>query len=140
MKTFITNNLLKFSGATILLTLLFRAGLSHAISNKLSLIIALVAIMYAVFMYVNGRYFGVKEYENLPIYDIGFRFHLATYIGHTFVSILWFVANLQSKYENSTTIYYTALIWGVFLVIHFLYYIAASKKSIKNLDRESLFE
>jgi PadR family transcriptional regulator PadR len=85
-------------------------------------------------------YFGRKEYEYLPIYDIGFRFHLSTFIAHNVISLLWFVFGFESKYENINVIYITALIWTVFLIIHFVYYLSVRKSSIKNLDKEDLFE
>jgi hypothetical protein len=76
----------------------------------------------------------------LPIYDIGFRFHLVTYLTHNIVSVVWFKIGFESRYENMSIIYTTALIWSVFLIMHFLYYLSARKSSIKNLKKNELFE
>ncbi|MGB0932991.1 MAG: hypothetical protein ACPGU5_01840 [Lishizhenia sp.] len=140
MKTLITNNLLKFTLGTVVLTVLFRIILSTSITNQISLGIIFCSVSYGLLMWFNGRYFGRKEYENLPIYDIGFRFHLFTFLGHNLVSILWFAFSFESKYENINVIYTTALIWLVILVIHFVYYLSIRKSTIKNLDKENLFE
>jgi hypothetical protein len=140
MKTFITNNLLKFTFVTIILTILFRIVLSTSIANKMTLAVILCSIAYGILMWSNGKYFGRKEYEYLPIYDIGFRFHLFTFLAHNLVSVLWFVFAFESKYENIKVIYITALIWSVFLIIHLIYYLSVRKSSIKNLDKENLFE
>jgi len=140
MKTLITTNLLKFTLVTIILTIIFRMGLSTSITNKMTIAVIICAIVYAVLMWINGNYFGRKEYEYLPIYDIGFRFHLSTFLAHNTVSILWFVFAFESKYENIKVIYVTALIWSVFLIIHFIYYLSVRKTTIKNLDKEDLFE
>lgn len=140
MKTLITPNLLKFTLATALLTVIFRIGLSTSITNKMKLAVILCAIVYGFLIWFNGTYFGRKEYEYLPIYDIGFRFHLATFLAHNVVSLLWFVFTFESKYENIKVIYLTALIWSVFLIIHLVYYLSVKKSSIKNLDKEDLFE
>lgn len=140
MKTFITNNLLKFTFVTIILTILFRIVLSTSITNKMTLAVILCSIVYGILMWSNGKYFGRKEYEYLPIYDIGFRFHLFTFLAHNLVSVLWFVFAFESKYENIKVIYITALIWSVFLIIHLIYYLSVRKSSIKNLDKENLFE
>ena len=110
MKTLITKNLLKFTLVTILLTILFRLGLSTSISNKMTLAVIICSIVYGILMWFNGNYFGRKEYEYLPIYDIGFRFHLSTFLAHNIVSVLWFVFAFESKYENIKVIYMTALI------------------------------
>lgn len=140
MKTFITNNLLKFTLVTTILTILFRITLSTSITNKMTLGVIICSILYGILMWFNGRYFGRKEYEYLPIYDIGFRFHLFTFLAHNLVSILWFVFAFESKYENIKVIYITALIWSVILIIHLIYYLSVRKETIKDLDKENLFE
>lgn len=140
MKTLITNNLLKFTLVTIILTILFRIALSTSITNKMTLGVIICSILYGILMWFNGRYFGRKEYEYLPIYDIGFRFHLFTFLAHNLVSVLWFVFAFESKYENIKVIYITALIWSVILIIHLIYYLSVRKETIKNLDKGNLFE
>ncbi len=140
MKTFITPNLLKFTGISILLTLLFRFGLSFSIESKIILSIIVCALVYGVSMWFNGRFFGTKEEEYLPIYDIGFRFHLFTFLVHNTISIIWFLFGFESKYENIAVIYRTAIIWSFFLIVHFGYYLFARKSSIKGLNKEDLFE
>ncbi len=140
MKSLITPNLIKFTLATVILTVIFRIGLSTSITNKMTIAVIVCSIVYGILMWFNGSYFGRKEYEYLPIYDIGFRFHLSTFLTHNVVSILWFVFSFESKYENIKVIYITALIWSVFLIIHLIYYLSVRKSSIKNLDKEDLFE
>ena len=140
MKTLITSSLLKFNLVAIILTLIFRISLSTSITYKMSTAVAVTAILYSIFMWFNGSYFGRKEYEYLPIHDVGFRFHLSSFLVHNLVSILWFVFHFNSKYEKINVIYATALIWFVFLIIHFIYYLSCRKSSIKNLDKEDLFE
>lgn len=140
MRTSITPNLLKFTLATIILTILFRIGLSASIANKITLSVFICSIVYGILMWFNGSYFGKKEYEYLPIYDIGFRFHLSAFLAHNLISIVWFLSAFESKYENIKIIYSTALIWSVFLIAHLIYYLSKRKSSIKNLDKENLFE
>ena len=140
MKTFITSNLLKFTLAAVALTIIFRFGLSIAVTNKMIVVAIICSIVYGILMWYSGSYFGRKEYEYLPIYDIGFRFHLSTFLAHNIISVLWFVFSFESKYENIKVIYITALIWSVFLIIHLIYYLSVRKSSIKDLDKENLFE
>ena len=140
MKALLTPNLLKFTLAAIVLTIIFRIGLSTAITNKTTVAVIICSIVYGILMWFNGSYFGRKEYEYLPIYDIGFRFHFSTFLAHNVVSLLWFVFAFESKYENIKVIYITALIWSVFLIIHLIYYLSVRKLSIKNLNKENLFE
>ncbi|MDO5607294.1 MAG: hypothetical protein Q4G08_02450, partial [Capnocytophaga sp.] len=86
-----TKPLLKFAFTAVVLTLLFRYFLSYGIENKSFVITVLSSTLYAVAMFAAGFYFGKKDREFLPIYDIGFRFHLVTYLIHNSISELWFV-------------------------------------------------
>jgi hypothetical protein len=140
MKTLITPNLIRFALTAVILTVLFRLALSTSITNKMTIYVILSSLTYGVLMWFNGRYFGRKEYENIPIYDVGFRFHLSTFIAHNLVSILWFVFGFESHYENIKIVYLIAAIWSLFLIIHFFYFLSSRKESIKNLDKEDLFE
>ena len=124
MKSLITPNLIKFTVVTLILTILFRIGLSTSITNGMIIAIILSVVIYAISMWINGSYFGRKEYEYLPIYDIGFRFHLFTFLAHNLVTVSWFVFAFESKYENIKVIYITILIWSVFLIIHLIYYLS----------------
>jgi len=140
MKNLSNSNLLKFSLTTILLTILFRVGLSTSLTNKMKIAVLVCAIGYAILMWFNGYYFGKKEHEHLPIYNIGFRFHLSTFLAHNMVSIAWFLLAFESKYESIRIIYMTALIWSGFLLLHFSYFLTKRKSTIRNLDKEDLFE
>lgn len=139
MKT-ITQYLIKFAIIATLLTIVFRYALTFGIDNKSNLIVMLSAILYGIAMYLAGWVFGKKDREHLPIYDVGFRFHLTTYLIHNIISELWFVFGFNSKSENITVIHSTAIIWGLFLVGHFIFFLWTRKNAIHNLDKEDLFE
>lgn len=98
------------------------------------------AVAYGLSMWFSGVYFGKKDHEHLPIYDVGFRFHLATFLTHNTVSILWFTFNFQSANENSKTVYITMFIWSAFLLTHMIFFLSSRKSAIKNLDKSDLFE
>lgn len=140
MKTFLTPNLFRFTLVTLILAVVFRAALSTSITNKNEIAVAVAALVYAILMFISGSYFGRKDYEYLPVYDIGFRFHLVTFIIHNLISILWFVFAFQSRYESVNIIYITALGWFLFLVLHYVYYVKEKKYAVKNLHKEDLFE
>ncbi len=139
MKT-ITPFLLRFALTATVLTIIFRYSLSYGIENKSLIIITLSAILYGVAMFISGWYFGKKDSEYLPIYDVGFRFHFTTYLTHNLISLLWFVFGFNSQKEKIVTIYITAIIWGTLLLVHFIFFLWARKNSINNLNKEDLFE
>lgn len=139
MKT-ITPYLLIFALTTTLLTIVFRFFLSYGIENQSGIIITTSAVTYGLLMFATGWYFGRKDGEYLPIYDVGFRFHLTTYLIHNGISLLWLGLGFGSKYENLSVSIMVAIYWGIFLLLHFIFYIWARKNSIENLDKEDLFE
>ena len=137
MKKFITPSLLKFAVAATALTIIFRFFLSYGIDNQSKIIIVLSSVFYFTGMFVSGFYFGKKDGNFLPIYDVGFRFHFTTYLVFISISELWFFLKLG---EIEYTIHRTALIWGVFLLLHFFLFLIMRKKSFKGLDKAELFE
>lgn len=139
MKT-ITPYLLRFALTAAILTIVFRYFLSYGIENQSGIIITISATIYGLLMFSSGWYFGRKDGEYLPIYDVGFRFHLTTYLIHNGISLLWIGLGFGSKYENLNVSILVAIYWGIFLFIHFAFFLWARKNSINNLDKEDIFE
>ncbi len=139
MKT-ITPYLLRFALTATVLTIIFRYFLSYGIEKQFGIIIIISAAAYGLLMFAFGWYFGRKDGEYLPIYDVGFRFHLTTYLIHNGLSLLWIGLGFGSKYENLNVSIMVAIYWGVFLLIHFIFFLWARKNSINNLDKEDIFE
>ena len=140
MKTVITSNLLKFILTSIIVTILFRFGLSTSLTNEKKFLVITCAIIYGILMWLSGTYFGKKDHKYLPIYDVGFRFHFSTFLVHNTIAVLWFLFGFESKYENIAVVYRTVIIWSFFLTIHFIYYLYSRKSSIKGLNKKDLFE
>lgn len=137
---FSTPFLIKFAISSSILTVVFRGILSYGVSKHLNALIITSAILYGIAMFVIGKYFGKKDHTYLPILDIGFRSHLVTYIIYNFISIMWFLLGLNAAQESIVVVYNTALIWGIFLVIHFIFYIYKRKDSINSLNKKDIFE
>lgn len=140
MKNFITKNLIYFALSALVLGIFFRIGLSYSIENKLFAATVVLAILYFVAMFAAGWIFGKRDHSQLPIYDIGFRFHLTTYLIFFLIGYVWFLSGSNSSYENILVIHSTAIYWGIFLLIHFFFYLRSRKKTINGLDKENLFE
>ena len=139
MKT-VTKYLLRFALTITMLTIAFRYFLSYGIDHQSTITIVLSAILYGTSMLYFGWFFGKKDGEYLPIFDIGFRFHLTTYLIHNGTSLLWFFWGFGSKYEKLNSVIIVILYWGISVLLHFLYYLWTRKNSIENLDKEDLFE
>ncbi len=136
----ITPYLKRFAITAVLLTIIFRLVLSYGIENELFLVVALSSVSYGALMFVSGWVFGMKDGEYLPIFDIGFRFHLCTYIIHNSISLLWIALGFGSKAESISIPMMVSAYWGIFLLIHLIFYIIARKRSIDSLDKDDIFE
>lgn len=139
MKT-ITSYLLRFALVILILTFVFRYSLSYMIDQHSFSGIWFIAILYFFAMFSAGWYFGKKDGEYLPIYDVGFRFHFTTYLIHNGISELWFFLGFNSPNESIKIVHSTALIWAFFLLIHLFFYLQARKNSINDLNKTDLFE
>jgi hypothetical protein len=134
------NNRIQFAVTATILTIFFRYALSFGIDKKSNLIVIISALTYGIAMYFSGKFFGKREKVRLPFYDVGFWSHLTTYLIYVVISEFWFVLNCNSKFEKITVIHLTAIIWGFFIIVHFLYFLASRKNAIRNLNKKDLFE
>ena len=136
---FTTKNLAYFAVAATALTLVFRFFLSALLANE-SHFYFIPAVLYSLSMTVAGWSFGRKDGRDLPIYDVGFRFHLATYVQYFVVTGAWFLLGLNVKAEKWENKLITALVWGFFLAVHFIFYLISGRKAIDGLKKEDLFD
>ena len=136
----LTKNLMYFAVLFFMGAIVFRYSLSDFIENRLLNLIWIIAIIYFFFNFFIGWFFGKKDYESIPLNDIGFRFHFVTYFLFNMVSVLWFLFGFNSHFENIRIVYITALFWGIGLLIHFIFYLIERKNSINGLNKEEIFE
>lgn len=136
----ITPYLIVFSLTITLLTLVFRISLSYCIANELVSLTMLASFIYGALMFASGWFFGMKDREYLPIFDIGFRFHLAAYIIHNVISFLWLGLGFSSKEESFKVLYSIVGYWSVLIIIHFVFFYLARKRTIGSLNKDDIFE
>ena len=136
----ITSFLLRFAVSATLLTLIFRYFLSQSIELHSFLSAILTASLYAISMFLIGWYFGKRDREHMPIFDVGFRFHLTTYLIHNIISELWFVFGFNSANENITSIHFTALIWGCLLFVHYIFFLRTRNQTVNHIHKKDLFD
>jgi hypothetical protein len=139
MKT-LTNNLIKFALVATISAVIFRYAMTYGIEIESKSIILFFAFLYAVVLFISGWIFGKKDREYMPIYDVGFRFHLTTYLTYNIISELWFVLGFNSKTETASTVHTTAIIWGFYIIVHFIWFLWSRKNSINNLAKKDLFD
>lgn len=136
----ITPWLLAFAGTAVVLTIVFRYFLSMGIENRENNTIAIAAVTYGLAMFAAGWYFGRKDGSYLPILDIGFRFHVTTFLVHNIISEAWFLLDFNAAVEKVRVVHLTAAYWAIGLLVHFILYRIAKRKSIDGLDKSEIFE
>lgn len=137
----ISINLVKFAILLGISTILFRFVLSKMLEDEqFNNVVWLIAALYGVIILIIGWVFGKKDKESLPLYDIGFRFHLTTYLICNTIGELWYLFGFQSKHENVKTIHLTVLFWGLGVLLHYILYVFTRKNSIKGLKKSEIFD
>lgn len=136
----ITKDLLKFAAVASVLTLIFRYFLSLGIDVHSLGIILITCIFYSMGMFLAGMYWGKKDHQYLPIFDLGFRFHCCTFIIHQVISYAWLSLGFASAKENDTVFFSVLYIWGAVLLMHACIYFWTRQKAYKNLNKRDLFE
>jgi len=136
---FVTKNLTYFAVVSTALTLVFRFALSALLAKECSYYF-IPAILYSLSMTAAGWFFGRKDGRELPIYDVGFRFHLATYVQYFVATSVWFLLGFNAEVEKWESKLITALVWGFFLAVHFIFYLIFKKRAIDGLKKKDLFD
>lgn len=83
-------------------------------------------------------HFGKKDVIENEINDIGFRWHFTTYLLYNGVKIVSYYVGLLNT-GSLKAIGFTALFWGIGLLIHFVFFVIAQRNSIKGYDKDEIF-
>lgn len=133
-----TQRLGQFAVCALLSTIVFRYTLNLAVGMESLPATLVCSIVYFGLMYFAGRYFGSKDEQEHQIHDIGFRFHLVTYImciamGYAAYFIGWNTEPLKSMNIG-------AIAWGIGLAFHFVFFLFAQKNAIRGYAKEEIFQ
>jgi L-asparagine transporter-like permease len=137
---YITKNLLIHSVIFLLASFLFRYLMSWSLSKGYFNGVWIVSAVYFLTLTVMIWRFSILDKKHLPLYDLGFRFHVATFLVWLLVSLIWFEFGSISAHEHIIQVYIASIIWLVVLLIHFIVYRLTRKKSFKGLKKSDIFD
>lgn len=137
---YITKNLLIHSVIFLLASFLFRYLMSWSLSNGYFNGVWIVSAVYFLTLTVMIWRFSILDKKHLPLYDLGFRFHVATFIVWLLVSLIWFEFGSISAHEHIIQVYIASIIWLAVLLINFIVYRLTRKKSFKGLKKSDIFD
>ena len=128
----------QFAVCALLVTVLFRYALNLCIGEESSLASLLCSVVYFCLMYYVGSYFGGKDAVENEFHDIGFRFHLATYVVCMSVGLGAYYIGWHTEPLMAMGI--TAASWGIGLLVHFVFFLMERKNTIRGYAREEIFQ
>lgn len=134
----LTIRLGQFAICALVLTVLFRYTLNLCIEANNVIGTTTCSIVYGVLMFLVGWYFGTKDAKENEVHDIGFRYHLVTYI--LFIGIGYGVHYFGWNAESLRAMTITAISWGIGLLIHFIFYLIEQHKTIKGYAKDEIFQ
>jgi|AntAceMinimDraft_12_1070368.scaffolds.fasta_scaffold233873_1 hypothetical protein len=137
---YITKNLVIHAVIFLLASFLFRYLISLSLSNGYFSGVWIVAAVYFLSLTLMIWKFSILDKKHLPLYDLGFRFHVATYIVWVFASYTWFMFGNLSTHENMIQLHISSIIWFVILGVHFAIFRLTRKKSFKGLKKSEIFD
>lgn len=134
----LTIRLGQFAICALVLTVLFRYALNLCIEANSVIGTTTCSIVYGGLMFLVGRYFGTKDAKENEVHDIGFRYHLVTYV--LCIGIGYGVQYLGWNTESLRVMTITAISWGLGLLVHFIFYLIEQRKTIKGYARDEIFQ
>ena len=128
----------QFIVGALLLTVIFRYVLNLSIGEESLNIGILSSVIYFCLMFMCGWYFGKKDATENGFYDIGFRYHAATYVICVGISYVAYYVGLNTESLWSMTI--TALSWGIGLLVHLIVFLLGQRRTIKGYAKDEIFD
>ncbi|MBR2638038.1 MAG: hypothetical protein IKD40_04250 [Bacteroidaceae bacterium] len=134
----LTIRLGQFAICALVLTVLFRYALNLSIEANSVVGTTTCSIVYGCLIFLIGWNFGTKDAKENEVHDIGFRYHLVTYIFS--IGTGYGVHYLGWNAESLRAMTITAISWGIGLLIHFIFYLIEQRKTIKGYAKEEIFQ
>lgn len=130
---FFSKNLLIYTLTALLMTIVLRSILSHIFINRNFVVINLWAFVYFALLLVIGWNLGRQDDRETSYFNTFFRYHLATFFSWTLVSFLWFSLDYASEFEAFWHFTIFFVIWGGFMVLHFLYLLIFKRSAFRKI-------
>ena len=134
----LTFRLGQFAISALLLTVLFRYALNVCIGMGSWTGSVLCSVVYFCLMFFAGWHFGEKETEDNCIHDIGFRYHLVTFL--LCVDVGYRRIFIKRKTETLKSMTIGALCWGIGLFVHLAFFLLEYSKTIKGYVKSEIFD
>ena len=130
-----TKNLKYFSGLTLIFSAVFFYNLYSALQTQSYGNIWIFAVLYGVILFCTGLFLGYKDSVRKSRADLGFQYHLMTFIIVNGIGIPWMFISIGLKTETLLSATIQFISWGIGLFIHYYF----SSRSMKGMNKEEVF-
>jgi len=131
-----TINLKYFSGLAIFFSATFFHYLTTALKAHTFGNIWWFALLFGVLLFAAGFLLGRRDLVRMSRSDLGFQYHLMTFIIVNLIGITWFFVSMGINKATLLNALCQCVPWGIGLLIHYYY----SSKTIKGMNKEELFD
>ena len=135
MKT-MSQNLKYFSGLTLIFSVIFFYYLYSSLLIGSYGKIWIYAILFGTALFVSGLILGSKDSVRNSRQDLGFQYHLMTFVIVNSVGIISILITLGFSIQNFITGILSILFWALGLIVHYYF----SLKTIKGIDKREIFD
>jgi len=130
-----TKNLKYFSGLTLIFSAVFFYNLYSALQTQSYSNIWIFAILYGAILFCTGLFLGYKDSVRKSRADLGFQYHLMTFIIVNCIGIPWMFISIGLKTETLLSASIQFIPWGIGLFVHYYF----SSRSMKGMNKEEVF-
>ena len=131
-----SRNLKYFSALTLVFSMVFFYFLFSALESHSYENIWILPLTFGVLMFASGLILGGTDPVQSSRSDLGYQYHLMTFIIVNGVGIPWFLITMGIDNISMSIIALQCLPWGLGLAIH--YY--CSSKTIKGISKKEIFD
>ena len=131
----ITKNLWVFMLITTIVTLIFLNLLYKAISAEEYNLIFIYCPIYSILLFFSALLLGKNDSTRKQRNDLGFQYHLASYIIINLLNVLWVFTTIGFGNDEITMVLFQLLVWAIILLIHYYF----SRKTLKGYSKKSIF-
>ncbi len=131
-----TTNLKYFCGLTFIFSIIFFDALYTDLSLGSPEKIWIYAILYGLALFFTGLYLGYNDPVQKSRLDLGFHYHLMTFIIVNSIGLISLFIALGFNKNTLLCAIMSIGFWAIGLLVHFYF----SSKSIKGISREEIFD
>lgn len=134
------NELLWFALTMIIVTVAFRYLRTYFFEQNQIGAAALAGLVYGLSIPIFALVFGGKNLLKNLLCKIGFFYNLIAFLIYGIISEMWFLLNFAPEYKLIWNVHRNLIFWFLGLVIHFILFRYLRRSTLKDIQKEEIFD